>query len=94
VKVVYAPRSLRDLQKIHDYLLLKSASKETADNFISDLLNACDGLEHLPERYPCYPYAPDWRMLPFGNYLVFFRAYETEIRIAHVRHAARKPFKS
>jgi len=29
-------------------------------------------------------------MMPFGNYLVFFQIRENEVRIGHIRHAAKK----
>ena len=91
--VEYAPRSVRDLAKIRDYIIDESRSRETADRYLTRLLNACETLNFLPERFPRYPFARDWRMMPFGNYLVFFRTYENAVRIGHIRHAARKPFR-
>ena len=92
-RVEYAPRSARDLGKIRDYLIEESRSRETADRFLTRLLDACETLDTLPERFPRYPFAPDWRMMPFGNYLVFFRIHENAVRIGHIRHAARRPFR-
>ena len=91
--VEYALRSARKLGKIRDYLIEESRSRETADRFLTQLLDACETLDSLPERFPRYPFAPDWRMMPFGNYLVFFRIHENAVRICHIRHAARKPFR-
>lgn len=31
-------------------------------------------------------------MMAVGRYLIFFRIEEGEVRIAHIRHAARVPF--
>ncbi|MEO6787039.1 MAG: type II toxin-antitoxin system RelE/ParE family toxin, partial [Chthoniobacteraceae bacterium] len=69
-RVEYAPRIARDRGKIRDYLIEESGSLETADRFLTRLLDACETLDSLPERFPGYPFAPDWRMMPFGNYLV------------------------
>ena len=92
-RVEYAPRTARDLVQIRAYIAKESKSQQPADRFITRVLDACDALETLPERFPGYPFAPDWRMMPFGNYLVFFRTHEELVRIGHIRHAARRPFR-
>ena len=79
--------------RIRTYIAKESKSQQTADRFIARLLDTCDTLRTLPQRFPRYPYARDWRMMPFGNYLVFFRIHEEAVRIGHVRHAARLPFR-
>jgi plasmid stabilization system protein ParE len=81
------------LTRIRAYILEESKSDVTAKRSIARLLDACDALYTFPERFPRYPYARDWRMMPFGNYLVFFRIHEEAVRIGHVRHAARRPFR-
>ena len=93
LRIEYSPRSVRDLNRIRTYIMEESESEVTAVRFIARLLDACDTLHTLPERFPRYPCARDWRMMPFGNYLVFFRTHEDAVRIGHVRHAARRPFR-
>ena len=92
-RVEYAPRSAKDFVRIRAYIVKESKSEQTADRFIARLLEACDALDALPERFPRYSYARAWRMMPFGNYLVFFRIQEKSVRIGHVRHAARRLFR-
>jgi len=58
------------------------------------MLEACDSLAKFPERFAIYAYVPRWRMMPLGNYLVFYRAADEAVLIGHVRHAAREPFSS
>jgi plasmid stabilization system protein ParE len=94
VRVVYAPRSRRDLGNIRNFIAAESGSRLVADHYLARLLDACDSLAILPERYPPYRYAPGWRMMPFENYLVFFQVHGDDVRVGHVRHAARKPFRS
>ena len=91
-RVVYAPRTVRDLEKVHAYLANETKDRTVADRFISQLLAACANLETLPERFAVYPYARTWRMMPFGDYLVFFQVHANTTLIGHVRHAARRPF--
>ncbi|MDR3406593.1 MAG: type II toxin-antitoxin system RelE/ParE family toxin [Chthoniobacter sp.] len=91
-RVVYSPRSERDLEKIRTWIVGESASVATATRFLGQLFDACDSLAALPQRFAVYPYARNWRMMPFGNYLVFFQIHEDEVRIGHIRHGARRPF--
>ena len=91
-RVEYAPRTLRDFIGIRDFIIEESAGHQIAERFFSRLLDACETLSSLPERFPPYPFARNWRMMPFGNYLVFFQTKEDTVRIGHIRHAARRPF--
>jgi plasmid stabilization system protein ParE len=78
---------------IRAYIIEESKSPETADRFLARLISATEMLDSLPERFPRYPYARDWRMMPFGNYLIFFRITDDAVRIGHIRHAAKYPFR-
>lgn len=91
-RVIYAPRSRRDLEKIHSYLAAEASDRAVADRAMVQVLEAGDGLRLLPERFSRYPYARRWRMMPVGSYLVFFQIQKDEVRIGHVRHGARQPF--
>lgn len=79
--------------EIRAYLIEESKSVEVAERFLSRLIIASQTLDTLPERFTRYPYARDWRMMPFGNYLIFFRLTEETVRIGHIRHAAKGPFR-
>ena len=91
-RVIYTPRSQRDLEKIRAYITHESGSEQPALRFLRQLLDACDSLENLPERYPPYPFFPRWRMMPTGNYLIFFKVEAATVSIGHIRHGAMKPF--
>jgi plasmid stabilization system protein ParE len=93
VKVLYSPRSLRDLMAIRDFIAVESGSRKAAGDYIAQLLDASDSLVSLPERYPPYRFAAGWRMMPFENYLVFFQVKNDEVRVGHFRHGARRPFR-
>jgi plasmid stabilization system protein ParE len=93
VNVTYAPRARRDLARIRDYIWGESKSREVADRFVSRLIDACDHLGALPLRYPTYSHRKDTHMMPFRNYVVFFKVNRREVQIRHVRHAARRPFR-
>ena len=91
-RIIFAPRSRRDLEKIHSYLIAETTERAVADGVIVQLLDASETLKLLPERFARYPYARRWRMMPVGTYLVFFQIREDAVRIGHVRHGARRPF--
>ena len=91
-RVVYSPRSQRDLEKIRKWIADESGNPTIANRFVEKIFDACDSLMTLPERFPAYPRARHWRLMPYGNYLVFFQIHDGEVRIGHIRHGARKPF--
>lgn len=91
-RLLYSPRSRRDLEQIRDWLTAEAQTRATADRFLGQLFDACDTLKVLPARFAAYPYARQWRMMPVGSYLVFFQIHEYEVRIGHIRHGARAPF--
>ena len=91
-RIIYSPRSRRDLERIHSYLVAETTDRRLADRAIVLLLDAGDSLKLLPERFASYPYARRWRMMPVGSYLLFFQLHEVEVRIGHVRHGAQRPF--
>jgi plasmid stabilization system protein ParE len=92
-RIVFSPRSRRDLDRILEWITSESKESSVAGRFIRELLLACKLLETLPERFPPYPHALNWRMKPHRNYLVFFQIHGAEVRIGHIRHGARRPFK-
>ena len=90
--VRYSSRSLRDLERIRKYIEREAGDAEVANRFSTQLLKASAALADSPGRYPPYRYAFDWRVMPFGNYLIFFRVFGDDVLIGQFRHAARKPF--
>jgi plasmid stabilization system protein ParE len=92
-RIVFSPRSRLDLEKIREWIVEEAQSEEVADRLVHTLLDACDALATFPERYAVYPRARAWRMMPVGNYLVFFRLQQNEVLVGHIRHAAQRPFR-
>ena len=91
-RVVYSRRVQGDLDRIYEGVAEDSGEAEIARRLIARILDACDSLASFPERFAIYAHAPRWRMMPIGNYLVFYRLADDSILIGHVRHAAREPF--
>lgn len=93
-RIVYSGRAQRDFDAIYQRVVHDTAEPEVARQLIARMLDACDSLVKFPERFAVYAHAPRWRMMPIGNYLVFYRVADEVVLIGHVRHAARAPFSS
>jgi len=93
-RVIYSRLAQRDLDTIYEHVARDSGEPEITRRLIERMLDACDSLANFPERFAIYAHAPRWRMMPIGNYLVFYRLADNAILIGHLRHAARKPFSS
>ena len=93
MRLILTPRSLRDLDQIREYISKESGSREIADRFLIRLLDRCNTLAVLPNRYPPYRFAGKWRMAPVENYLILFQIQNEDVRIGHIRHSAKKPFR-
>ena len=88
--IVYAPRALRDLIGIEDYL--KQRSPAGSRNVLAAIKAAIDDLERFP-RIGIPIDAEGRRRLPLWQYpyLVFYRVSGPDIFILHIRHGSRRP---
>ena len=93
MRVVFTQASLRDLNRIRNYIAKESGSPEVADRYVGRIFNACEALNYSSESYSVYRYAAKWRMTPFEKYLVLFRVLNGEVKIGRVRHGARRVFR-
>jgi toxin ParE1/3/4 len=90
MKVVYAPRALRDLREIAAYLSGRNPSG--AANVLAAIKSSIDTLSFFPQigrlvdegghrRVPVVRY-------PYG---IFYRISGAELIILHIRHTSRRP---
>jgi len=87
---VYAPRALRDLEEIAEYLRERSPSG--AARAMTAIKSGIDALMAFPEMCPPLDSAGH-RRLPVLRfpYVVFYRIAGDEILILHIRHTSRRP---
>jgi plasmid stabilization system protein ParE len=87
---VYAPRALRDLAEIVEYLVERSPSG--AANVTAAIKSSIDALVAFPEMCPTIDGAGH-RRLPVLRfpYVIFYRIAGNEILILHIRHTSRRP---
>ena len=79
--VAYTERAEEDLRGIHEYIAGILLAPVAAGKQSSRILNAIAGLDQMPERFRLYDNEP-WhskglRVMPTGNYLVFYVSVES-----------------
>lgn len=91
--VNFLQTALNDLDEI--ILYMASYSKDVAIKWHDKLIGACNKLEGFPEMGAPVPDSKlvtlEFRMIPIGNYIVFYRVYyvNQEVTILHVLDSRR-----
>jgi plasmid stabilization system protein ParE len=60
--------------------------------FSPNRISPAFSLKDFPERFPSPSYNFHHRMMPVGNYLIFYEIAGDDVVILHIRHAPRIPF--
>jgi toxin ParE1/3/4 len=94
MKLRYSPRALGDLAAISDYLIERSPAGARAVELA--IRTTVGLLEQFPSGGRALRQRPDVRVIPTPRfpYLIFYSAGIDELRILHIRHAARAPLAS
>jgi plasmid stabilization system protein ParE len=88
-KVVFAPRSVRDLEAIVKYIAAQS-SPEIAARFGTQLIERALSLHSLAERGRVVPeIGSPYREIIFRTYRIVFRIVGAQVEIIRFWHAAR-----
>jgi len=88
--IVYAPRALRDLQKIEAYI--QQSNAPAARRVIAAINRAIDTLGSFPNIGVVKNEAGHRRInVRRYPYAVFYRVAGDDVLILHVRHTAQKP---
>jgi toxin ParE1/3/4 len=88
MSVVLSPASECDLEEIGDYIAQDNPSR--AVSFIMEMRKRCLELDAMPEAAPLREdVMPGIRMAVHGNFLIFYRIDDQEVRIERILHGAR-----
>jgi len=96
-RIMYSPRAIKDIQQIYSHIA--EDSPERAENVADTILLAISQLKFFPKRQQVFlaghAMSQTVYSLPVEPYMVYFRILEVEslIRIARIRHGARRPLK-
>lgn len=89
----YSPEALTDLDEIWDYIVSDLANPDAAQNTVDSILNAADRLRDYPESGALLAsvadIVSDYRFVPVGNYLLFYRARPGEVFIDRILYGRR-----
>ncbi|MFN0315875.1 MAG: type II toxin-antitoxin system RelE/ParE family toxin [Burkholderiales bacterium] len=85
----FSERAILDLEEIGDFIARDNPVR--AVSFIEDLRRRCETIAFQPFAAPLKPvYGEGVRQVPFGRYLIFYRAATNAVIIEHIRHSGRK----
>lgn len=88
MKLVVSPRAALDLEEIGDYIARDNPSR--ALTFVRELRQECKRVAKRPAAFTARDdLAIGIRMAVHGNYLIFFRVQEKNVRVERVIHGAR-----
>lgn len=84
----FSPLAELDLEEIGDYIAKDNLPR--AFSFIVELRARCEKIEAMPLAAPLRPELGEgFRMVVFGNYLIFYRVLSEAIRIERILHGSR-----
>jgi plasmid stabilization system protein ParE len=95
MRLVYAPRAVRDLRSIGAYY--RSATDEkTAEGVAARIERLIDLIVRHPYIAPRLRRRPDVRSASVVRYpyIVFYRIRGDAVEILHIRHSARRPWEA
>ena len=88
MRVTFTPLAEADLTDIALYIA--QDNPERAFTFTDEIESRCLGLsKHALIGAPRPELGDDFRVLPFGRYLIFYRSQTDEVLILRVLHSAR-----
>lgn len=81
----------RDLDDIWHYDAANSGSVERANKFVDAITQRLSILAHLPKAGTVrVEVDPDFRGLPFGDYIVYYREDESWVILSRIIHGSRE----
>ncbi len=88
MNVIFSPLSENDLEAIGDYIAADNPHR--AVSFIREMHEHCQKIADMPEAAPLREdIMPNVRMAAHGNFLIFYRVVEQDVRIERILHGAR-----
>lgn len=91
-KIIWSPKSYKDLQNIYDHIAYYFKEKRIANNMTKKILNSILSLEYYPERYTSIVNYKDkikkLRKLVVNKYVVIYEVNNNtrQVFILHIFH--------
>jgi toxin ParE1/3/4 len=91
-KVRILRRAQKDIFEIRNYI--ERDAPQAAERFVDKLISKIEGLENFPEKgvvpRDAYLQARGYRVLIEGEYLIFYKILNRQVRVYRVLHGRRK----
>ena len=89
MRVLFSPATEHDLEEIGDYIA--NDNPRRAITFIREVRERCNAIGELPYAAPLREdILPGLRMIPHGNYLLFYTVIDGAVRIERILHGVRE----
>lgn len=89
----YSPEALKDLDEIWEYISENLYNTKAAESTVNRIINSIDKLEDFAEigrrLSEVVNIDLDYRFLVSGSYLVFYRAYNSDVYIDRILYGKR-----
>jgi toxin ParE1/3/4 len=83
MRCVFSPLAEADLEEIADYIARDNPRR--ALSFIGEIRERCRKIVDFPEAAQLHPeYGEGVRVIPFGQYLIFYTVQPGEVRIERI----------
>ena len=92
-KVRYSPQALKDLNEIWEYIETDLGNQDAAQHVVDEILDATERLSQFAECGAPVSSVSDieseYRFLPVGHYLVFYRSVHDQVFIDRILYGRR-----
>ena len=92
-KIHFMPLAIQDISEITDYIADVLSAPQAARDFLTKIDEAMEPLERFPFAFPAYKDAAfaklGYRILPVGNYLLFYVVVGNAVEIRRAIYAKR-----
>ena len=89
-RILYSPKSKKDLDEIYDYILDDLKNPLAAKNTISGIMKKINELKKYPQLGPIWYLQNDmnsgFRFLHYKNYIMFYTGKKEDIYIVRILH--------
>ena len=87
MRLIFAPLALADLEEIGEFIVLDNPPR--ALSFVRELRAQCRKILDNALAFPAREdVAPGLRVLPYGQYVIFYRPMGSAVRIERILHGA------
>lgn len=87
-RIDWLPAAVEDLRQIRAHIESAFASPDIALSIARGIYDAATSLGEMPGRFPKDRQVPDFHVMPYRRYLLYYRLLQPEkrVEIAYIKH--------